>query len=175
MSAKYNDWFLETGGGSASLNPPGSPNRNQGISNRDNEEIDTDGATNRGLTTGSATPRVFDEYCHQFCTFWRQMSLSVFVFFFNFNILKCLTVGSPLPAPIFILLCLNLQVALVVKNSPANAGGIRDTSSIPGSERSFGGGHGNPPQCSCLENPMDRGAWWVTVHRVTESDRTEAI
>ena len=60
---------LETGGGSASLNPPGSSNRNQGISNRDNEEIDTDGATNRGLTTGSATPIVFEEYCHQFCTF----------------------------------------------------------------------------------------------------------
>ena len=49
------------------------------------------------------------------------------------------------------------QVALVVENLPANAGDIRDTGSIPGSGRS-GGGHGNPLQYSCLENPMDRGA-----------------
>ena len=40
---------------------------------------------------------------------------------------------------------------------------------IPGSGRSPGGGHGNPFQCPCLENPMDRGAWWATVHVVTKS------
>ena len=45
----------------------------------------------------------------------------------------------------------------VVKNLSANAGDVRDVSSIPGSGRSAGGGHGNPPQYSCLENPMDRG------------------
>ena len=56
-------------------------------------------------------------------------------------------------------------MVLVVKNPPANAGCIRAVSSIPGSGRSPGGGHGNPPQCSCLENPMDRGASWATVHR----------
>ena len=50
------------------------------------------------------------------------------------------------------------QVVLVVKNLPANAGDIRDTGSIPGSEDSPGGGHGNPLQHSCLENPVDRGA-----------------
>ena len=61
------------------------------------------------------------------------------------------------------------QVVLVVKNRPANAGDIRDAVSIPGSGRSLGGGHGNPLQYSCLENPMDRGAWWVTVQGVTES------
>ena len=61
------------------------------------------------------------------------------------------------------------QVVLVVKNPPANAGDIRDTGSIPGSGRSPGGGHGNPLQYSCLENPMNRGAWWATVHRVTKS------
>ena len=64
------------------------------------------------------------------------------------------------------------QVALVVKNPPANAGDIRDMGSVPGSGasgRSPGGGHGNPLQYSCLENPMDRGAWWVTVHRVAKS------
>ena len=60
---------------------------------------------------------------------------------------------------------------LVVKNSPVNA---RDTGSIPGSGRSPGGGHGNPLQYSCLENPMDRGAWQPIVNGVTESDITEA-
>ena len=53
----------------------------------------------------------------------------------------------------------------VVKNPPANAGDKRDAGSIPESGRSPGGGHGNPLQHSCLENPMDRGAWWATVHR----------
>ena len=47
-------------------------------------------------------------------------------------------------------------MALVLKNLPAKVGDIRDTSSIPGSRRSHGGEHGNPFQCSCLENPMDR-------------------
>ena len=61
------------------------------------------------------------------------------------------------------------QVALVVKNLPAKAGDIRDAGSIPGSGRSPGGEHGNPLQFSCLENPLERGAWWVTVHRVTKS------
>ena len=45
----------------------------------------------------------------------------------------------------------------------------RDRSSIPGLGRSPGGGHGNPLQYSCLENPMDRGTWWATVHRITRS------
>ena len=60
-------------------------------------------------------------------------------------------------------------MALEVKNPPANAGDIRDTGSIPGTGRSPGGGHGNPLYYSCLENPMDRGAWWAAVHRVTKS------
>ena len=50
------------------------------------------------------------------------------------------------------------KVVLVVKNPPVTAGDIRDLDSIPGSRRSPGGGHGNPLQCSCLENPMDKGA-----------------
>ena len=61
------------------------------------------------------------------------------------------------------------QVMLVVKNQPANAGGIKEMSSIPRLGRSPGAGHGNPLQYFCLENPMDRGAWWATVHGVTES------
>ena len=59
-----------------------------------------------------------------------------------------------------------VSVALVVKNPPANARDIRDAGLIPRSERSPGGGHGNPLQYPCLENPMDRGAWGATVHRV---------
>ena len=57
----------------------------------------------------------------------------------------------------------------VVKNLPADAGDIRDAGSIPGSRGSPGGGHGNPLQYSCLENPMDRGAWWAVVHGVSKS------
>ena len=58
------------------------------------------------------------------------------------------------------------QVALVVKNPPA--GDVRDSGSIPGPGRSPGEGNGNPLQYPCLENPMDRGAWWATVHRFAE-------
>ena len=61
----------------------------------------------------------------------------------------------------------------MVKNPPANTGDIRNMSLIPGSGSSPGGGHGNPLQYPCLENPMDRGAWWATVHRVAELDTTE--
>ena len=58
---------------------------------------------------------------------------------------------------------------LVLKNSPANAGDVRDRGLIPGLGRSPGGGNGNSLQYSCLENPMDRGAWQTTVHRVAKS------
>ena len=58
---------------------------------------------------------------------------------------------------------------LVVKNLPASAGDLRDMGLLPGLERSPGGGHGNPLQYSCLENPMNRGAWQATVHMVTKS------
>ena len=67
-------------------------------------------------------------------------------------------------------------MVLVVKIPPANAGDIRDTGSTPGSGRSSGVGHSSPLQYSCLENPMNRGAWWAIVHRgCTESVLTEAI
>ena len=56
-----------------------------------------------------------------------------------------------------------------VKNPPANAGDIRDAGSISRSGRSPGGGHSNPFLYSCLENPMDRGAWWATVHGISKS------
>ena len=61
----------------------------------------------------------------------------------------------------------------MIKDPPANAGDTRHTGSIPGLGESPGGGRGNPLQYSCLENPMDRGAWQAIVHRVVESDTTE--
>ena len=68
------------------------------------------------------------------------------------------------------------QVALVVKNLPANAGDARDMGLIPGSRKPLGGVNGNPLQYSCLENPMDRGAWWATVHGGRkELDKTEGL
>ena len=61
------------------------------------------------------------------------------------------------------------QGVLVVKNPPANAGDARDMGLIPGLGRSPGVGNGNPLQYSGLENPMDRGAWWATVHSIAKS------
>ena len=63
----------------------------------------------------------------------------------------------------------SIQVVIVVKNLSASAGDVRDMSLIPGLGRSSGEGHGNPLQYSCLENPVDRGAWQATVHRVEKS------
>ena len=61
------------------------------------------------------------------------------------------------------------QIVLVVKNPPANAGDPRVTGSIPGLGRSPGKGNGNPFQYPCLENLMDTGAWWASVHAVAKS------
>ena len=63
---------------------------------------------------------------------------------------------------------------LVVKNPPATAGNERDVDSIPGLGRCPGEGNGNALQYSCLQNPMDRGAWGATVHGAAELDVTEA-
>ena len=63
----------------------------------------------------------------------------------------------------------------VVKNPPANAGDIRDASSIPGSGRSPGGESDNPLQYSCLGNSMDGGTWEATVHGVTEPNTTQQL
>ena len=64
---------------------------------------------------------------------------------------------------------LGFQGGTVVKNPPANAGDARDVGLIPGSRRPPGVGNGNQLQCSCLGNPMDRGAWRAIVHGITKS------
>ena len=77
--------------------------------------------------------------------------------------------GSSQPL-LFLCVCVGAsQVVPVVKNLPPTAGDVKDSGLIPGSGRSPGGGHGNPLQCSCLENPTDRGAWLATVHGVAKS------
>ena len=65
------------------------------------------------------------------------------------------------------------MIALAVKVSPANAEDVRDAGSISGSGRPPGRGHGNPLQYSCLKNPMNRGAWWATVHCVVAAAATK--
>ena len=60
-------------------------------------------------------------------------------------------------------------MVLGVKNSPANEGEVKDVGLIPGLRRSPGGGHSNPLQYSCLEDPMDKGSWWATVPGVPKS------
>ena len=67
------------------------------------------------------------------------------------------------------MLCMGLPQWLSSKESACNAGATGDMGSILGSGRSLGGGHGNPLQYSCLESPMDRGAWWAIAHKVTKS------
>ena len=64
---------------------------------------------------------------------------------------------------------------LVVKNLPTNTENAREAVSIPGLERSPGGGNGNPLQYSCLKTSMDRGAWQVTIQGVSESGKTERL
>ena len=75
----------------------------------------------------------------------------------------------PDPEIVSLSLALELLWCLSGKESACKAGDEGDRSSIPGPGRAPGGGHGNPLQYSCLQNPMDRGAWWATVHRVSKS------
>ena len=97
------------------------------------------------------------------------------------DLLHCITVSRSIKWPnfvpfydwiIFHIVCVCVgasRLVLVVKNPPANAGKLEDPGSLPGSGRSPWGGHGNPLQYSCLENPMEGGAWKAIVHRVAKS------
>ena len=102
------------------------------------------------------------QYCVNFCCAAKWFSyIYIRTFFFKtfFSIMVyhwILNIGAS-------------QVALVIKNLPADAGNVRDVGSVPGLGRSPGGAHGNPLQYSCLENPMGRGAFLATVHGVTKS------
>ena len=84
--------------------------------------------------------------------------------------------GDLIPLCIYLRDC-KMQIGFpdssVVKNSPVEAGDTGDAGSMPGSGRFPEGGNGNPLQCSCLGNPTHRGAWWVTVHGVSELDETK--
>ena len=73
------------------------------------------------------------------------------------------------------MLILASQVALLVKNLPVKEADLRDVGLLPGLERSSGEGNGNPLQYSCLQDPMDRGAWRATIHGIAKSDTTEQL
>ena len=110
-------------------------------------------------------------FCHQAPSptpgnYWSVLCLMDLPF------LGCFISGSYIVWPLesgFFYFSWTSQVALVVKNPPANAGDIGDPGSIPGSGRSPGGANDNPLRYSCLENSMDRGAWWATVYMVAKS------
>ena len=93
--------------------------------------------------------------------------LKLLIFFLAILIPTC--DSSSLALPIMHSAYRGFSRGLVVKNPPASAGEVRDTSSIPASGRSPGEEHGNPLQYTCLENPLDSGAWQVTFHRVTQN------
>ena len=73
------------------------------------------------------------------------------------------------------MLILASQVALVVKNLPVKEADLRDVGLLPGLERSSGEGNGNPLQYSCLQDPMDRGAWRATIYGIAKLDTTEQL
>ena len=79
------------------------------------------------------------------------------------------TMEQAIPYPFFLIGVLGFLGGSVVKNPPANAGDAGKVDSIPGLGRSPGVGNGNPLQYSCLENSMDRGTWWATVHEVRKN------
>ena len=83
--------------------------------------------------------------------------------------------GTLLTSLMYVSLARASQAALVMKSPPANAGDVRDAGSIPGSGRSPAEGNANPLWDPCLENPMDRGAWRATVHRVTKSQTQMSV
>ena len=109
------------------------------------------------------SPFFMVQLSHSFITIGKTIALTRWTFVSKVERSRCRYIGGWVS-----------QVELVVKNLPAKAGDIREVGLIPGSRRSPGGGHGNPLSYSCLENPMDRGAWQATVQSPNELDMTEA-
>ena len=105
---------------------------------------------------------VLSALCDRFFPFWKDVESSLCLQYFVISRFAFMWIYLHL-------LSRTSQVVLVVKNQPANAGYVRDVGSIAGSGVSPGGGHDNPFQNSCLENPMDRGSWRATVSRVAKS------
>ena len=115
----------------------------------------------------TSSDQAYSLFCLSFLFSWKgkkRKKNSYLFFLFHGNIILL-----PFWFPVSFCGYVASQVALVVKNPLANAGDSGDTSLIPGSGRSAGERNGNPLQHSCQENPMDRGAWWATVHGVTKS------
>ena len=88
---------------------------------------------------------------------------------------RCRDLGFVSFKPAFSLSSFTFGTSLLAEMVKASAYNVVDLGSIPGSGRSPGEGNGNPLQYPCLENPMDRGAWWTTLHAVAESDTTEPL
>ena len=97
----------------------------------------------------------------------RSLEFAAFFFFFSPGELSFLS--SSVLTLVYSTKLLGLSGGSVAKNQPANVGDTRDVGSIPDCRRSFGKGNGNPPQYSCLENFMDRGAWQATVNGIAKS------
>ena len=100
------------------------------------------------------------------------MNLSLFSLDKQISVCVCIYMCVCMCVYIYVYIWMEIgtsQVALVVKNPPANTGDVRDAVLIPGLGRSPAGGNGNPLRYSCLENPIDRGAWQATVHGVAKS------
>ena len=111
----------------------------------------------RKMSVSLSFPRFPDDFVRPINQYWTTYVWTSFTQRNKFSGFKSLYSGS--------------HLALMVKNLPVNVGYIRDSSLISGLVRFPGGGDGNPLQYSCLGNPMDRGAWWPTVHRVVKSWR----
>ena len=180
---EFSLWLIETGPQCSEVSWPAKKKPLQLLCNLARtsklREIVKDGRAGRAAVHGVAKSRIrlrngtTATNCRRHCTYWHSSKLSntfcVVVINPVFSFLHAFwgqhtqgwsgSAGSLRAS----------QVALVVKNPPADAGDKRHAGSIPGSGRSPGGGHGSPLQCSCLENPMHRRAWWATVHGVAKS------
>ena len=119
---------------------------------------------------GRPVELVGHNYGFRFFSKWSGLSLEDSYYYLSMMLIT-LILSSAMLWHIIMMILTNgaSQVMLVVKNLPDNSGDIRDMGSISGWGRVPGEGNGKPLQCSCLENPMDRGAWQAIVHGVAKS------